>query len=116
MITYYWNYAGDEVTDEIISGRFKVLVYTSWLIAWVSEAFIHHCPNCREDFFGWGSYCYYNYFGDYHNCGAPCDYAFLAQGAAIAGMDLVTISYAHNGALEGVRVVYWVSLKEWVCP
>ena len=114
QIFYSWYFTGSVSTAVVVSGRFKAQVYTSMFYANISGAFNEVCPNCRNDFFGWATYCYYNYFGDY-TCASPCNYAFLAQCADIVGIDLITIYYAPNGSLSGATIVQTGKLQEWVC-
>jgi len=124
-IFYSFNYLNGYWTAEVISGRFKAQAYTSILYAEFEEAFKDHCNSCRNDFLGWGTTSYYTYFRQapcdstcdtYLTQCAPCNFAFLAQCAAVVGMDPVTEYRAHNGALGGAAVVDTGILKEWVCP
>jgi len=124
-IFYSFNYLVGRWTTEVVSGRFKAQVYTSVLYAEFEESFIDYCNDCRNDFLGWGTTSYYTYFRQapcdstcdtYLTQCAPCNFAFLAQCAAIAGIAPVAEAYAPNGALEGVAVVDDGTLKEWVCP
>jgi len=124
-VFYSFEYLNGDCTAEVISGRFKAQTSTSVLYAEIDETFKNHCNSCRNDFLGWGTTSYYTYYRQmicdstcdtYLTECAPCNFAFLAQCAAIAGIAPVAEAYAPNGALEGVAVVDLGILKEWVCP
>jgi len=124
-VTYSFFYMSYGCTDEVVSGRFKAQVCISVFYAWFNDSFIHLCNSCRNDFLGWGTTSYYTYLRQmicdslcdtYLTDCAPCNFAFLAQCAAIVGKASVAEAYAPNGALEGVAVVDDGTLKEWVCP